>query len=169
MLPACSSSLVSSSHCYDETITNRHLRNDAAACVRCVLHPLPLPLSSCLGCIPPLIGLPFLRFDAVVSSLYLLFVFCIFLSIATMSFAAYFLVRSIMSAFPAYPRTFFRSDFVRFRLSCDHGWIRSGSVNHCILYIFYSCLFKCPSFSTFFCFPPYDSLLYCNPEFLLIV
>ena len=25
---------------------------------RCVLHPLPLPLSSCLGCIPPLIGLP---------------------------------------------------------------------------------------------------------------
>ena len=29
---------------------------------RCVLHPLPLPLSSCLGCIPPLIGLPFLRF-----------------------------------------------------------------------------------------------------------
>ena len=29
---------------------------------RCVLHPLPLPLSSCLGCIPPLIGLPSLRF-----------------------------------------------------------------------------------------------------------
>ena len=29
---------------------------------RCVLHPLPLPLSSCLGCIPPLIRLPFLRF-----------------------------------------------------------------------------------------------------------
>ena len=28
---------------------------------RCVLHPLPLPLSSCLGCIPPLIGLPSLR------------------------------------------------------------------------------------------------------------
>ena len=27
-----------------------------------VLHPLPLPLSSCLGCIPPLIGLPSLRF-----------------------------------------------------------------------------------------------------------
>ena len=78
MLPPCSSSLVSSSHSYDETITNRHPRNDAAACVRCVLHPLPLPLSSCLGCIPPLLGLPFLRFYAVVSSLFLLFVFSIF-------------------------------------------------------------------------------------------
>ena len=40
--------------------------------VRCVLHPLPLPLSSCLGCIPPLIGLPSLRFYAVGSSLFLL-------------------------------------------------------------------------------------------------
>ena len=29
---------------------------------RYVLHPLPMPLSSCLVCIPPLIGLPFLRF-----------------------------------------------------------------------------------------------------------
>ena len=78
MLPPCSFSLFSSSHSYDETITIRHPRNDAAACVRCVLHPLHLPLSSCLGCIPPLIGLPFLRFYAVVSSLFLLFVFSIF-------------------------------------------------------------------------------------------
>ena len=31
MLPPCSSSLVSSSHSYDETITNRHPRNDALA------------------------------------------------------------------------------------------------------------------------------------------
>ena len=92
MLPPCSSSLVSSSNSYDETITNKHPRNDAAACVRCVLHLLPLPLSSCLGCIPPLIGLPSLRFYAVVTSLFLLFVFSIFLSIATMSFAGYFLV-----------------------------------------------------------------------------
>ena len=129
MLPPCSSSLVSSSHSYDKTITNRHPRNDAAACVRCVLHPLPLPLPSCLGCIPPLIGLPSLRFYAVVSSLFLLFVFSIFLSIATMSFAGYFLARSLLSAFPAYLRTFFRFDLVWFRLSCDHGWIRSGSVN----------------------------------------
>ena len=45
---------------------------------RCVLHPLPLPLSSCLGCIPPLIGLPSLRFYAVDSSLFLLSVcFCL--------------------------------------------------------------------------------------------
>ena len=130
MLPACSSSLVSSSHSYDETITKRHPRNDAAACVRCVLHPLPLPLSSCLGCIPPLIGLHFRRFYAVVSSLFLLLCFLFFLSIATMSFAAYFLFRSLLSASPAYPRTFFRFDFVRFRLSRDHGWIRSGSVNN---------------------------------------
>ena len=46
---------------------------------RCVLHPLPLPLSSCLGCIPPLIGLPSLRFYAVASSLFLLSVyFCLY-------------------------------------------------------------------------------------------
>ena len=45
---------------------------------RSVLHPLPLPLSSCLGCIPPLIGLPSLRFYAVASSLFLLSVcFCL--------------------------------------------------------------------------------------------
>ena len=39
-----------------------------------LLHPLPLPLplSSCLDCIPPLIGLPSLRFYAVASSLFLL-------------------------------------------------------------------------------------------------
>ena len=92
MLPPYSSSLVSSSNSYDKTITNKHPRNDAAGCVRCVLHPLPLPLSSCLGCIPPLIGLPSLRFYAVVTSLFLLFVFSIFLSIATMFFAGYFLV-----------------------------------------------------------------------------
>ena len=46
-----------------------------------------------------------------------------------MSFAGYFLARSLLSAFPAYLRTFFRFDFVWFRLSCDHGWIRSGSVD----------------------------------------
>ena len=45
---------------------------------RCVLHPLPLPLSSCVGCIPPLIRLPSLRFYAVASSLFLLSV-CFFL------------------------------------------------------------------------------------------
>ena len=128
MLPLCSSSLVSSSHSYDETITNRHPRNDAAACVRCVLHPLPLPLSSCLGCIPPLKGQPFLRFYAVVSSSFLLFVFSCFFVYRDDVLCVYFFARSLLSAFPAYLRTFFRFDLVWFRLSCDHGWIRSGSV-----------------------------------------
>ena len=41
---------------------------------RCVLRPLPFHLYLCLGCIPPLIGLPSLRFHAVASSLFLLFV-----------------------------------------------------------------------------------------------
>ena len=99
---------------------------------RDVLHRLPLPLSSCLGCIPPLIGLPSLCFYAVASSLFLcfccLYVYvCVFYFIATMSFAGYFLVRSLLSAFPAYLR--FPVELVWFRLSCDHGWIRSGSVN----------------------------------------
>ena len=49
--------------------------------------------------------------------------------IATMSFGGYFLSLSLLSAFSAYLRTFFRFDLVWFRLSCDHGWIRSGSVN----------------------------------------
>ena len=130
MLPPCSSSLVSCSHSYDKTITNRHPRNDAAACVRCVLHPLPLPLSSCLGCIPPLIRLPFLRSYAVVSSLFLLFVFSIFFLLSrrcpllAISLPVLFCLLSLLIS-----ERFFRFDFVWFRLSCDHGWIRSGSVN----------------------------------------
>ena len=73
---------------------------------RCVLHPFPLPLSSCLGCIPPLIGLPSLRFMRLpLISFYCLCVFvCVFYFIATMSFAGYFIVRSLLSAFPAYLR-----------------------------------------------------------------
>ena len=36
----------------------------------------------------------------------------------------------ILSAFPAFfLRNYSRLDLVWFRLSCDHGWIRSGSVN----------------------------------------
>ena len=45
-----------------------------------------------------------------------------------MSYAGNFLARSLLSAFPAYLRTFFRFDLVWFRLSCDHGWICNGSV-----------------------------------------
>ena len=44
MLPPCSSSLVSSSHSYDETITNRHSRNDAAACLEPTLTRRPFDL-----------------------------------------------------------------------------------------------------------------------------
>ena len=102
---------------------------ESAACVRCGLHPLPVPLSSCLDCIPPFIGLPFLRFYVVFSSLFILFVFFFLMVVATMFFAGYFIFRSLLSAFPAYLRTSFRLDFVWFRLSCVHGWVRSGSVN----------------------------------------
>ena len=98
---------------------------------RCVLHPLPLPLSSCLGCIPPLIGLPSLSFYAVASSLFLLSVcfrlcFYFILSrrcplLATFLSLLFCLLSMLISDS--------RFDLVWFRLSCDHGWIRSGSVN----------------------------------------
>ena len=73
---------------------------------RCVLHPLPLPLSSCLGCIPPLIGLPSLRFYAVGSSLFLLSVcFCLcFLFYRDDVLCWLLLVRLFLSAFHAHVR-----------------------------------------------------------------
>ena len=97
---------------------------------RCVLHPLPLPLSSCLGCIPPLIGLPPLRFYAVASSLFLLYVCFLFMfsilsrrcPLLTTSLSVLFCLLSMLISDS-------RFDLVWFRLSCDHGWIRSGSVN----------------------------------------
>ena len=94
-----------------------------------VLHPLPLPLSSCLGCIPPLIGLPSLRFYAVGSSLFLLSVcFCLCSLFYRDDVLCWLLLaRPFLYAFHAHLR--FPVDLVWFRLSCDHGWIRSGSVN----------------------------------------
>ena len=94
-----------------------------------MLHPLPLPLSSCLGCIPPLIGLPSLRFYAVGSSLFLLSVcFCLCSLFYRDDVLCWLLlVRPFLYAFHAHLR--FPVDLVWFRLSCDHGWIRSGSVN----------------------------------------
>ena len=96
---------------------------------RCMLHLLPLPLSSCLGCIPPLIGLPSLRFYAVASSLFLLSVFLFMFSILSRrcpllatSFSVLFCLLSMLISDS-------RFDLVWFRLSCDHGWIRSGSIN----------------------------------------
>ena len=96
---------------------------------RCVLHPLPLPLSSCLGCIPPLIGLPSLRFYAVGSSLFLLSVcFCLCSLFYRDDVLCWLLLaRPFLYAFHAHLR--FPVDLVWFRLSCDHGWTRSGSVN----------------------------------------
>ena len=47
--------------------------------------------------------------------------------IATMSFAGYFL--SVLFCLLSMLISDSRSDLVWFRLSCDHGWIRSGSVN----------------------------------------
>ena len=62
---------------------------------------------------------------------YFLSLLCPFL--ATMSFAGYFLVRCILSVFPTFLRTYSRFDLVWFRLSCDHGWIRSGSANSSVV------------------------------------
>ena len=95
---------------------------------RCVLH--PLPLSSCLGCIPPLIGLPSLRFYAVGSSLFLLSV-CFYLCFLFLSRRCPLLATSLSVLFCLLSTLISdsRFDLVWFRLSCDHGWIHSGSVN----------------------------------------
>ena len=106
-----------------------YLFNCTCVIFRCVLHPLPLPLSSCLGCIPPLIGLPSLRFYAVGSSLFLLSVcFCLCSLFYRDDVLCWLLLAlPFLYAFHAHLR--FPVDLVWFRLSCDHGWIRSGSVN----------------------------------------
>ena len=97
---------------------------------RCVLHPLPLPLSSCLGCIPPLIGLPSLRFYAVGSSLFLLSVRFLFIfSILSRRCPLLATSLSVLFCLLSMLISDSRFDLVWFRLSCDHGWIRSGSVN----------------------------------------
>ena len=67
-----------------------------------------------------------------VSCSFILFIFCLFCvpsCTATMSLADYFLVPSLLSAFPAFLKTHSRFYLVWFRLSCDRGWIRSGLVN----------------------------------------
>ena len=46
-----------------------------------------------------------------------------------MSFAGYFLVRFLLYAFHSFLRTYSQFDLVWSRLSCDHGWIRSGLIN----------------------------------------
>ena len=54
------------------------------------------------------------------------FVYVLYI-IATMSFAGYFL--SVLFCLLSMLISDSRFDLVWFRLSCDHGWIRSGSVN----------------------------------------
>ena len=78
---------------------------------------------------PPLIGLPSLRFYAVGSSLFLLSVcFCLCSLFYRDDVLCWLLLaRPFLYAFHAHLR--FPVDLVWFRLSCDHGWIRSGSVN----------------------------------------
>ena len=51
----------------------------------------------------------------------------VFYFIATMSFAGYFL--PVLFCLLSMLISDSRFDLVWFRLSCDHGWIRSGSVN----------------------------------------
>ena len=88
-----------------------------------------LALILCLGCIPPFIGLSFLRFYAVVSSLFLLFVF-LFIFVYRNDVLCWLLSSSFSSVcFPRLSPNVFPVDLVWFRLSCVHGWIRSGSVN----------------------------------------
>ena len=89
---------------------------------------LLLPLSSCLGCIPPLIGLPSLRFYAVGSSLFLLSVyFCLCFLFYRDDVLCWLLPCPSFSVSMLISDS--RFDLIWFRLSCDHGWVRSGSVN----------------------------------------
>ena len=72
----------------------------------------------------------FFAFVCVSCFYFILFLSLLYPFLVTMSFAGYFLVRFLLSDFPAFfhrPRS--RFDLVWFRLSCDHGWIRGGSVN----------------------------------------
>ena len=85
-----------------------------------LLHPLPLPLSSCLGCIPPLIRLPSLRFYAVASSLFLLSVFFFVFSILSRRCPLLSTFLSVLFCLLSLLISDFRFDLVWFRLSCHH-------------------------------------------------
>ena len=94
----------------------------------CVLYPLPLPLSSCLGCIPPLIGLPFLRFMRL--PLVCFYCLCDFVCVFSLYIYIYCLSRqcpllatflSVLLCLLSLLISDFRFDLVWFRLSCDHG------------------------------------------------
>ena len=84
---------------------------------------------SYLGCTPPLTGLPSLRFYAVASSLFLLSVFLFVFYILSRRCPLLATFLSVLFCLLSLLISDFRFDLVWFRLSCDHGWIRSGSVN----------------------------------------
>ena len=68
------------------------------------------------------------RISSLLVCFYCLCVFVyVFYFIATMSFAGYFL--SVLFCLLSMLISDSRFDLVWFRLSCDHGWIRNGSVN----------------------------------------
>ena len=122
----------------------------AVCCTRCPCH--------CLHAwvISHRLGLPSLRFYAVGSSLFLLSV-CFLFMFSIFSRRCPLLATSCPSFFCLLTMLISdsRFDLVWFRLSCDHGWIRSGSVNvrkqqqqqvRCIcfcvvLFLFCFCLF----------------------------
>ena len=78
----------------------------------------------CVFFFPFILGINCLMINVLVQSPLRLY-FYFFLSIATMSFAGYFLVRSLLSSFPPYLRTFFRFDFVWLRLSVQDLYSRN--------------------------------------------
>ena len=120
----------------------------------CLSYPLTLPLSSCLGCIPQLIGLHLLRsllrnvscgsllFVTYVRAFvqcfcFLLVAYCYFVSSVSLPvwrrcplLATFLSIVLSLFSLLFFLRTCSRFDLVWFRLSCDHGWIRSGSVNN---------------------------------------
>ena len=99
---------------------------------RCVLHPLPLPFIVFMpGLYPTAYRATFpaffMRLALVCFYCLCVFVYVLYF-IATMSFAGYFL--SVLFCLLSMLISDSRFDLVWFRLSCDHGWIRSGSVNN---------------------------------------
>ena len=96
----------------------------AVCCTRCPCHCLHAwvvshRLQGYLPCV-------FMRLALVCFYCLCVFVY-VFYFIATMSFAGYFL--SVLFCLLPMLISDSRFDLVWFRLSCDHGWIRSGSVN----------------------------------------
>ena len=104
---------------------------------RCPLLATSCPsFSVCFPCSSPIPGLIWFGSVYLVTTAGFVVVVCFYCLcvsvyvlyfIATMSFAGYFL--SVLFCLLSMLISDSRFDLVWFRLSCDHGWIRSGSVN----------------------------------------